>query len=152
MQDGRGLQLTTFDFVTGCQETKLSFRQKVKPFSHFFIYYCYLIDIPLLSSILSFFFLLHDNKASLWQAPSNNFCHYISAETLSPLSITTGSMAHDVLNTMRALHLIQPSDQKIYLQPIAKVVETSYLNEKQLFTALSREIFPPSPPPSNVDS
>lgn len=36
VQDGRGLQLTTFDFVTGCQETKLSFRQKVKPFSHFF--------------------------------------------------------------------------------------------------------------------
>ena len=37
---------------------------------------------------------------------------------------------------------------KFKLQPVAKVVETSYLNERKLLTALLRAIFLPSPPPS----
>lgn len=34
----------------------------------------------------------------------------------------------------------------LMLQPVAKVVETSYLNEGKLLTALLRAIFLPSPP------
>ena len=37
---------------------------------------------------------------------------------------------------------------QIKLQPVAKVVETSYLNETKLFAALSRGIFLPFPLPN----
>ena len=42
------------------------------------------------------------------------------------------------------------SELKNSLQPVTKVVETSYLNERKLFTVLSRVIFFPSPPLPNV--
>ena len=37
--------------------------------------------------------------------------------------------------------------QTSMLQPVAKVVEASYLNKRQLFSALLRIIFPPPPFP-----